>query len=162
MEARQRLGCWNWVWRLVVALTLTFACIGGLIVVAAVVGLKKLGEALAHDTSVSIHQKMGNDRVEFEVVLGKDVSGIAQFTVKDADGKELWKLYGTGTVKPGQIVYGVVPTQPADSWKQLEPSEGSRPPDIRGKHIKVEVSTRLDGWFGVGHQSTSAEFDVPK
>lgn len=127
-----------------------------------VVGLIKLGEALEHDTSVSIHQKMVNDRVEFEVVLGKDVSGISQFTVKDAEGKEFWKLYGTGTVKPPRIIYGVVPSEPLDSWKQLEPSEGALPPDIRGKRIKVEVSTRLDTWFGVGHQSASAEFDIPK
>jgi len=95
-------------------------------------------------------------------LLGKDVSGISQFTVLDADGKEHWKLYGTGTVKPPKIVYGVVPSEPADSWKQLEPGEGALPPDIRGKHIKVEVSTRLDTWFGVAHQQASAEFDVPR
>jgi hypothetical protein len=46
MEARERSSAWKWVWRLVVALTLTFACCVGLVVVAAVVGLKKLGEAL--------------------------------------------------------------------------------------------------------------------
>jgi hypothetical protein len=162
MEARERSSAWKWVWRLVVALTLTFACCVGLVVVAAVVGLKKLGEALEHDTQVSIRQTIANDRVEFQVILGKDVSGIAQFTVRDEEGKELWRLYGTGSVKPPKIIYGVVPTEPADSWRQLEPGEGALPPDIRGKHIKVEVSTRLDGWFGVGHQSTFAEFDVPR
>ena len=162
MEARERSSAWKWVWRIVVAMTITFACIVGLIVVAAIYGLKKLGEALEHDTQVSIRQTIANDRVEFEVILGKDVSGIAQFTVRDEEGKELWKLYGTGSVKPPRIVYGVVPTEPADSWRQLEPSEGSLPPDIRGKHIKVEVSTRLDTWFGVAHQSAYAEFDVPK
>ena len=162
MEARQRSSAWKWLWRLVVALTITFACIVSLIVVAVIVGLMKLGDALQSDTSVSIHQTMANDRVEFEIRLGPDVSGIAQFNVRDKEGKELWKLYGTGSVKPPKIIYGVVPTEPADSWRQLEPSEGALPPDIRGKHIKVEVSTRLDGWFGVGHQSTSAEFDVPR
>jgi len=144
-----------------IALVVTALVVTAAVGIFVVVGLIKLGEALDHDTSVSILQKMVNDRVEFEVVLGKDVSGIAQFTVKDAEGKELWKLYGTGTVKPPKIIYGVVPSEPADSWKQLEPSEGARPPDIRGKHIKVEVSTRLDGWFGVGHQSAHAEFDIP-
>jgi len=162
MQTRGRSSAWKWVWRLVLALTLTFTCCVGLIVVASVVGLKKLGEALEHDTQVSIRQTIANDRVEFEVILGKDVSGISQFTVLDADGKEHWKLYGTGTVKPPKIVYGVVPSEPADSWKQLEPGEGALPPDIRGKHIKVEVSTRLDTWFGVAHQQASAEFDVPR
>jgi hypothetical protein len=162
MQTRDRSSAWKWVGRLLVALALTLACCVGLVVVAAVVGLKKLGEALEHDTQVSIRQTNANDRVEFEVILGKDVSGISQFTVRDAEGQELWKLYGTGTVKPPKIVYGMVPAEPADSWKQLEPGEGALPPDIRGKHIKLEVSTRLDTWFGVAHQSEYAEFDIPR
>jgi hypothetical protein len=157
----KRSGLRRWACGCLIALVVTALVVTATVGIFVVIGLIKLGEALEHDTSVSIRQTIANDRVEFEVVLGKDVSGIAQFTVKDAVGKELWKLYGIGTVNPPKIIYGVVP-EPADSWRQLEPSEGSRPPDIRGKHIKVEVSTRLDGWFGVGHQSTYAEFDVPK
>src|SRR5262245_15819319 len=162
MGEKERSGLRRWACGCLIALVVTALAVTTAVGIFVVIGLVKLGEALEHDTTVSIHQTIANDRVEFEVKLGKDVSGIAQFTVFDAEGKELWKLYGTGSVKPPKIVYGVVPTEPADSWKQLEPSEGSRPPDIRGKHIKVEVSTRLDGWFGVGHQRASAEFDVPK
>jgi hypothetical protein len=162
METRERSGLRRWACGCLIALLLVAVVVTVAVGLFVVIGIIKIGEALEHDTQVSINQKIANDRVEFEVVLGKDVSGIAQFTVRDVEGKELWKLYGTGSVKPPKIIYGVVPTEPADSWKQLEPSEGSRPPDIRGKHVKVEVSTRLDGWFGVGHQSAYAEFDVPK
>jgi hypothetical protein len=162
MEARKSSGFRRWVWGCLIALVLTAMVVTAAVGIFVVVGIVKIGEALEHDTQVSIRQTIANDRVEFEVILGKDVSGISQFIVRDAENKELWKLYGTGSVKPPRIVYGVVPTEPADSWRQLEPSEGSLPPDIRGRHIKVEVSTRLDTWFGVAHQSAHAEFDVPK
>jgi hypothetical protein len=139
----------------------------GLVVTAAVgifvvVGLVKLADAFSSDTAVTLTPKAVDGQVEFELTYGEDVTGIAQFIVQDADGKDLWKLRGSSNDKLARIAYGVIPDGPPGSWRQEFPAEGTQPADIRGKRIKIEVGCRFIVAFGAGRHSTRTEFDVPK
>ncbi len=161
METGPRSGGWKWVWRVLVALALTAAVVVGLVVVAVVVGVVTIGEALSSDTTVTIQPRTVNERVEFDLTYGKSVTGLSVFVVQDADGNDLWKLSGHSDVKPPKVVYGVVPNDPVGAWQQEFPTDG-KPADIRGRHVKVEADCRFIVALGAGHESTRAEFDIPK
>ena len=145
-------------WILGIVFTIVVLAIG--VVLGAVglfvFGMVKLGEAFSSETDATIRTKTDNGQVQFDLSYGKDITNLVVFIVRDADGKELWKLEGHGQPKPARLVYGVVP----EGGKQTLPSEG-KPPDIRGKHIKVEASCRFLIALGVGQQSSYAEFDIP-
>jgi hypothetical protein len=142
-----------WIWGILI----TVLALGLIVVAVVVTGIIKIGEALSTETNATIRAKAEGEPVQFELGYGKDITSLNVFIVQDADGKELWKLEGVGEQKPARLVYGVVP----EGGKQTVPTEG-KPPDIRGKHIKVEVSCRFIIAMGAGNQSSYAEFDIPK
>ena len=60
------------------------------------------------------------------------------------------------------VVYGQLSAGTGGKWKQLVPADGSPPPDVRGKRIKVVIEGKCHGHFGVGPQQVETSFDVPK
>jgi hypothetical protein len=72
----------------------------------------------------------------------------------------LWKLKGPKSEPVSRVVYGVVPR--GRGWKQKFPQDDQKPKDIRGKRVKVKAKYRYNIAFGPGHQSTQAEFVIPK
>src|SRR5262249_14527300 len=117
---------------------LTILVLGLVGVVVVTVRFMKPSEEFPSATDATIRAKTDNWHVRFELRYGKDVTHLVEFTVRDADGKELWTLQGFSEPKPARLVYGVVP----EGAKQTFPSEG-KPPDVRGKHIKVEANCRF-------------------
>jgi hypothetical protein len=134
---------------------------GGVAIYYVVSGLQRIGEDLSSDTTASFRPKVTAEGVEFEMGYGKNVTNLALFTVLDADGNKLWEIEGHGADKPQTVVYGQLPPGPEKHWTQGFPEGGSRPADIRGKHVKVEVSVRFNVAFGTGHQTYRDEFDIP-
>jgi hypothetical protein len=163
MEPRGRSRVWMWVAGILVGLTVAGVVVVGLVVAGVVAGVVQIGKALSTETEVMIRPQAVNGQVEFELTYGKDLTGLSVFIVQDAGGNELWRLDAAGSdAKPPKVVYGVVPTDPAGAWKQVAPADGKPPADIRGRHIKVEANCRYIIAMGAGHQSTRAEFDIPK
>jgi hypothetical protein len=143
----------GWIW----GILLTVLALGLIVVAVVVTGIIKIGEAVSNETNATIRAQTEGDQVQFELGYGKDITNLSIFIVQDADGKEIWRLDGIGEQKPSRLVYGVVP----EGGKQTVPT-GGKPPDIRGKHVKVEASCRFIIPMGAGSQSSYAEFDIPK
>ena len=135
---------------------ITILVLGLVGVVVVTVGLMKIAEEFSSQTDATIRAKTLNGQVRFDLRYGKDVTGLTVFTVRDAGGKELWKLEGFGAQKPPRLWYGEVP----EGASQTFPLKGP-PPDVRGKHIKVEATCGFRIALGVGQDTWSAEFDIP-
>ena len=90
------------------------------------------------------------------------MAGLAVFIVRDADGNELWRLASAGGSKPPRVAYGALPDDPAGAWRQEFPADGKPPADIRGRRVQIEASCGYTGLMGGGHQSSRAEFDIPR
>lgn len=103
-----------------------------------------------------------NGQVEFDVLYGREATGLVKFTVSDPDtGKPLWVLVGPGQHKVPKFVYGQVPTDPVYNWTQELPADGAPPPDVRGKRVKVQVLTRFQVMFGPGQEINERVIEVP-
>ena len=82
-------------------------------------------------------------------------------TVTEPDGTLLWVLSGPGQGRTPKIVYGVVPADRQFRWAQEWPTDGTPPPDIRGRRVKVRIETRFVQ-FGAGTELAEEVIDVPK
>ena len=162
MEPKKRSRVWAWVLGILLGLTIAGVAVVGVVMFFVVAGVVQLGKALSTETEATIRMQTANGQVEFEMGYGKDVTGLSVFLVQDVEGNELWRLSGRSDQKPPKVVYGVVPDEPAGAWEQVFPADGKPPPDIRGKHVRIEANCRFIVAFGAGHQSTYAEFDIPK
>jgi hypothetical protein len=120
------------------------------------------GPAAPSNTRAAFQTKVTGGQVEFEMVYGRDVTGIVRVTVTDPDGTQLWVLSGPGQGRTPKIVYGVVPADGQFRWAQEWPVDGTPPPDIRGRRVKVRIDTRFSIPFGPGVEISEAEIDVPK
>jgi hypothetical protein len=99
-----------------------------------------------------------NGRVEFDLVYGRDTTGIVRFILTDPAGQPIWELHGDSQTKPPKVVYGQVPT----GWTQVFPDAKGELPDIRGRRVKMRIDTRFQVMFGPGVEVNEGEADVPK
>jgi hypothetical protein len=162
MEPKKRSRIWAWVGGILLGLTLAGIAVVGTVAILVVVGVVELSKAFSSETHATIVPRTVNGQVEFEMGYGKDVTALSVFIVRDMEGNELWRLDGRSSQKPPKLVYGVLPSGSAGEWEQVFPTGGARPVDIRGKRVTVEANCGFVVAFGAGHQSTHAEFDIPK
>jgi hypothetical protein len=163
MEPRKHSRVWLWVGGILAALTIAGLVIVGLVAAGVIAAVRDVGEVLSSETEATIRPRTVDGRVEFEMTYGKDVVRLAAFIVRDADGTELWRVDSVGgDSKPARVVYGALPDDPAGEWRQEFPADGKPPADIRGRLVQVEASCGYRGLMGGGHQSSRAEFDIPR
>ena len=105
---------------------------------AVVICVSGCGQRPRIDVSVSID----DGRVAFDIPR-RDVNGLLSFRVEDLNGKVLWQI--NVSYELGQrIIYGVLPTGGNMDAKQVIPSDGKAPPDIRGHSVRVIVEYQYD------------------
>jgi hypothetical protein len=136
------------------------AVVTGVVLYSVVSAARSIGEGLSSDTTATFRPKVTAENVQFEMTYGKNVVNLSVFTVLDAGGNKIWEIEQHGTFKPTVIVYGELPAGP-ERWTQTVPAGGGKPPDIRGKSVRVEVNVRYSVEFGLGHQTYRGEFDIP-
>jgi len=84
------------------------------------------------DVTASVDE---SGRVVFDVAR-RDVNGLLGFRVEDEAGGVLWEV-STSYEQGGRITYGVLPTEGNMKARQIAPADGSAPPGIRGRRVRV-------------------------
>ncbi len=110
---------------------------------------------------VAIRPEATKDRVEFHLAYLKHATGLSYLTVTDADGRVLWQINGHSLDRIPVVVYGQVPSGRQSNIRQTHPEDGSPPPSLSGKRVKVEIGWRYHGHLGNGPQSADLMLDVP-
>lgn len=152
---------WRGVLIVFVVLLLLVAVAGGVVLYVGFRAVKDVGEALSSDTTAKVQVKASGERLEFHLTYGKSVQNLSGFTVQDAEGNKLWRVEGHGQSKPPVVVYGELPPPPAADFEQKVPAGGAKPPDIRGKKVRLEIDVRFLVAFGAGHQTYREELEIP-
>jgi hypothetical protein len=145
---------------ILIGVLLIVLVLAGLAVYLAGCAVGQVGQILQTDTKVVVKPITMNGRLELDLTYGNEATGITSITVTDAAGNTLWEVIGQGSVKPAKIVFGWLPAD--GSLKQSVPEDGSPPPDIRGKAVRVRVVNRFQVAFGPGQEITDLTVEVPK
>lgn len=159
MSERKRSRVWYWVGGgLLAAVLLVAGSIFGLwmLVLSAFSDTRPGDPVPSTQTGYTTHVR--NGQVDFDLVYGRETTGINSFLLSDSTGKRIWELTGGGEAKPAKVVYGQVPA----GWKQVFPVGDENLPDIRGTKVKVRIDTRFHVAFGPGVEVNEGEVDVPK
>jgi hypothetical protein len=134
--------------------------LAGVTVYVAGCALGKVGEAIQTDTRVAVRPTAANGRPELDLTYGNEATGIVTITFTDAQGNTLWEVSGQGQEKPARVVYGRLPAD--GSLKQVFPTDGSPPADVRGQTVHVRVVNRFQVALGPGQELTDVTIEVPK
>ncbi|OWK42233.1 hypothetical protein FRUB_04311 [Fimbriiglobus ruber] len=102
--------------------------------------------------------KLRNGQIEFDLVYGRETTGIVRFIISDPDGTPVWELSGGSQNKPPKVVYGQVPV----GWTQVFPAGNVAPPEIRGRRVKVRIDTRYQIPFGPGVEVNEGDVNIPQ
>lgn len=89
-----------------------------------------------------------------------DVNGLLGFRIEDETGKALWHVrmsYDKGS----RITYGVLPTGGNMAAQQEVPTDGSPPPEIRGRRVRVKVDYQYDEFAAASVDEFEKTVDVP-
>jgi hypothetical protein len=89
-----------------------------------------------------------------------DVNGLLEFRVEDEAGKALWHVH-MSYEKGHRITYGVLPTGGNMTARQEVPTDGSAPPDIRGRRVQVRVTYQYDEFAAASAGHFEKTVDVP-
>jgi hypothetical protein len=92
----------------------------------------------AFGPQIDVNASSRGDQIVFDIPH-RGINGLLEFAVLDEKGGTLWSVdlnYERGT----QITYGVLPK----TGKQVHPPKGTKPPDIRGQTVIVDVHYQYD------------------
>jgi hypothetical protein len=120
------------------------------------IGSGSCGQSPRLDVSASIDE---GGRVVFDVPR-RGVNGLLGFRVEDEAGKVLWDVsmsYEQGR----RITFGVLPTEGNMKARQIVPADGSAPPDIRGRRVRVRVGYQYDELTAASAASFEKTIQVP-
>jgi RNA polymerase sigma factor (sigma-70 family) len=115
------------------------------------------------DWGLAVRTRVIDGQVQFDVAYGRNVTGISAFIVEDEQGNPLWSVRASGQNNIKKITYGVVPVDRNYAGRQQEvPADGTKPEDIRGKKVRIEVDYRDMALFGPGTEVYRDTVEVPK
>src|SRR5262245_51839095 len=148
-----------WVCVGVGLLTLLASC--GVVCYRLWAGFVELRDTLRPESPHFAIRPTADGRVEFHLSYDPAAQGLTTLTVLDSEDNVLWQINGQGVGRTPVVVYGQLPAEPGVRWTQLVPVDGSPPPDVRGRRVKVSVTGTYSGHLGVQPQTVEAAFDVP-
>ena len=107
------------------------------------------------DVSASVE----DEQVAFDVPR-TDVNGLLSFRVEDLKGTVLWQV-DMSYEQAKRIIYGVLPTGGNITAKQVVPSDGSAPPNIRGREVQVRIEYQYDEFAAASAASFVKLVQIP-
>jgi hypothetical protein len=122
--------------------------------ILAAIGLGGCGQKRRIDVTANVDE---NGRVIFEVPT-RGVNGLLEFVIEDEAGKVLWDV-DLSYEKGSSVTYGVLPAGGNRKARQVVPDDGSTPPDIRGRRVRVRVTYQYDDFMtaSAGHYEKTVE-----
>ena len=158
MAKRSSADFWIWVGVGLVALSAACGVVGFQLWTA----FTEVRDTLSPEPRHFAVQGAVNGQVAFHLSYDQAAVSLSTLTVLDDADQVLWQIDGHAVGLVPAVVYGQLSAGPGGKWTQLAPADGSPPPDVRGKRIKVIVEGKCQTHFGVGPQQAETTFDVPK
>jgi len=158
MSRQSQAVVWVWVGVCLVAMSATCGFVGYQLWT----GFTDVRDTLTPEKTHFAVQGAVNGQVTFHLTYDQAAESLSTLTVLDDSDQVLWVIDGHAVGLVPVVVYGELSVAPGVKWRQVVPADGSPPPDVRGKRIKVVVEGKCHSHFGVGPQQVETSFDVPK
>jgi hypothetical protein len=160
MSKRSGSGIWMWVGAGVLVLVVACGVVGYRLWTL----ITDVRDTLRPETPhMTLQANVVNGQVEFHLTYDSAATGVSTLTVLDAQDSVLWQVADQSVGKPSVIVYGQLPTEPGIQWRQNVPADGTPPPSLRGKRVKVALEWNYSSpnkWPGL--QTAEVVIDVPE
>jgi hypothetical protein len=160
MTRRSGSGVWKWVGLGLLALAIGCGVLGYRLWAVIADVRDTLRPEIPHMT---LQAGVVNGQVECHLTYDAAAQGVSAFTVLDEQDNVLWQIADQSVGKPPVIVYGQLPVEPGVQWRQNVPADGTAPPGLRGKRVKVVLEWKYaspNKW--PGSQTAEAILDVPE